>query len=92
MTCPAPNRHIRAALAATTRAERLRHIRAFTRPIFAAAAAEDARRLAAGICASRDCSAAIKGGDAGPFDVDHCADCARRLEIEMLVEEQEEDR
>lgn len=49
-------------------------------------------RLAAGICRERTCTAPIKGGDAGPFDRDHCADHARETEIEMLADDQEEDR
>lgn len=91
MSCPAAATPTIEDLLAASPADRPAVMRAFTAPIFAAADAEDARRLAAGICAVRECSEKVKGGDAGPFDADHCAECARRIELEMLIEDQEDD-
>lgn len=91
MSCPAAAIPTIEDVLAATPADRPIVMRAFIAPIFAAADAEDARRRAAGICAVRECSEPIKGGDVGPFDTDHCAECSRRIELEMLIEDQKND-
>jgi len=67
--------------------QRKRMIRAFTAPLFAEIDREDAARLAANRC--RECDRPPSGH--GPLP-EWCIGCARAIELEALIEEQEDDR
>ena len=71
------------------RATRIGQIRKKVLRILKKYEAENKKRLKAGIC--RLCDKPIVGGNAAPFDSDHCAEHSREVELECLVEDQEED-